>query len=65
MTEQEKYKIIYEYQRGGSELFPKYDDWLVTMDFDNWSSEDIEREYSFALIAKERTDSYHKMIKDN
>lgn len=65
MTNEEKYRLIYEYQRGGYENFPTFEEWLNKIESDFASKEDFEFEYSYAVIAKERTKKFQKLIQEN
>ena len=65
MTDIEKLKLVYEYHRSGYEPYPTFEEWINKEEIKNTSKEDFDREYEFALKAKERTDIYHKMIQDN
>ena len=65
MTKEDKYRLIYQYQRGGYMNFPSFEEWLKKPESKYNSDEEFENEYKYALRAKERTLKYQKMLQEN
>lgn len=65
MEDQKKYKLVYEYYRGGYEPFPSFEEWMENPDTKKMSKEELDTQYNFALTAKERTSVYRKLVSEN